>query len=206
MKTTSVFSRSVQLANLLAVLLTLGTAVAAENLPPPLKKGNWDLAIWTAGATGEENHNSFGEAQIWTAGIFVGKVLSDPEGRGWLRGSLEYGVNLSPLLVTFGSQSVHGGGVEPVVLRWNGSHHLRRLVPFIELAGGAAVTSSNLPAGDTSSFNFTAKGGGGIHLITRRHRSLDLGCRWWHVSNANLGVRNPEFNGVQVILGYHWFR
>jgi hypothetical protein len=45
-----------------------------------------------------------------------------------------------------------------------------------------------------------------LALIVEDRRSLDIGCRWWHISNANLGVRNPEFNGFQIILGYHWFK
>jgi Lipid A 3-O-deacylase (PagL) len=191
---------------LVTVLLLLCYAPAQENSAVLVKKGSWDFAIWTAGATGEENRNSFKEAQIWTAGFSVGKVLTEQTGKGWLRGSLEYGFNLIPIFVTFGSQTVHGGGFEPVLFRWSSTHHVGRVVPYIELAGGAVFTNSNLPPGDTSSFNFTAKGGGGIHIITRPRRSFDLGCRWWHISNANVGVRNPEFNGLQVTLGYHWFR
>ena len=125
---------------------------------------------------------------------------------GWRGGNLEYGFNLIPVFATSGNQSVKGGGFEPVVLRWNSASHIGRAVPYIELAGGGVFTTSNLPAGDTSSFNFTAKGGGGVYIFTKERQSLDIGCRWWHISNANLGVRNPEFNGVQVTLGYHWFK
>jgi hypothetical protein len=195
----------IQLATLIVVMLLVSAAPAQQN-SAPLKRGNWDFSIWTAAATGEENHNSFTEAQIWTAGAFIGKVITNTLGRGWFRGNLEYGVNLMPLFVTFKTENVHGLGFEPVVLRWNTSHRLGRLLPYIELAGGAVVTGSNLPPGNTSSFNFTAKGGGGIHILRQRGQSFDVGCRWWHLSNANLGVRNPEFNGVQVSLGYHWFR
>jgi lipid A 3-O-deacylase len=207
MKMTATCCASItQVAILVVLLLLVCAALAQENLTPLAKSGNWDLSIWTAASTGEENRNSFSEAQIWTAGAFIGKVLTDQAGRGWFRGNLEYGFNLIPVFLTFKTENVYGGEFEPVVLRWNSSHHLGRMVPYIELAGGAVVTSSNLPPGNTSNFNFTAKGGGGIHIITGHSRSLDVGCRWWHVSNANLGVRNPEFNGVQIILGYHWFK
>jgi hypothetical protein len=50
----------------------------------------WDISIWAAGATGEENTNSFSEAQIFSAGIFVGKVLTYEIGSSWRRGRLEY--------------------------------------------------------------------------------------------------------------------
>jgi lipid A 3-O-deacylase len=202
----SVFVNSIQVPNLLPVLLLLCCASAQEHSGPLVKKGGWDLALWTAGATGEENRNSFTEAQIWTAGFFFGKALSNAAGKGWLRGNLEYGFNLIPVFVAFQNHTLYGGGFEPVVLRWNANHFIGRLVPYVELAGGAVLTNSNIPPGDTSSFNFTAKGGAGIHVIRQPQHSVDLGCRWWHISNANLGVRNPEFNGVQLSLGYHWFR
>ncbi len=68
------------------------------------------------------------------------------------------------------------------------------------------ITSANLPPGNTSSFNFMAKGGGGIYLKTRKRESLDMALRWSHISNANLGVINTEFNGVQLSLAYHWYK
>ena len=177
-----------------------------DHKPPSVQNATWDFSIWAAGATGEENTNSFTEAQISTAGVFLGRVITSKIGRGWGRGNLEYGFNLIPVFVTSGNQRVSGGGFEPVVLRWNSSQHIGRVVPYIELAGGAVFTASNLPPGNTSSVNFTAKGGGGIYIFTKDRQSLDLGCRWSHISNANLGVRNPEFNGFQFSLGYHWFK
>jgi hypothetical protein len=167
---------------------------------------NWDFAVWVAGETGEENTNSFAEAQILTAGGFVGKELTNEIGSGWRRGRLEYGVSVFPLFRQFRAQSIYGGGFEPVILRWNSSLHTNHLAPYIELAGGAVRTNTNFPAGDTSNFNFTARGGGGIQLFTTRRQFVDIACRWSHISNANLGIRNTEFNGVQVSVGYHWTR
>jgi hypothetical protein len=117
---------------------------------------------------------------------------------------LEYGLDLIPVFIQLTPKKLYGGGFEPVVLRWNSSLRMRRVAPHVKLAGGAVRTNSNLPAGHTSVFNFTARGGGGIQIFTVNRRSLDIGCRWWHVSNANLGVRNPEFNGIQLSVGYHW--
>jgi len=191
----------------LALLLLLPYAVPAQEHPPRLlEKGSWDIGVWIAGATGEENRNSFTEAQIWSAGVFVGKVVTGEVGTSWLRGNLEYGFNLVPIFVTSKTERVYGGGFEPVVVRWISNHQFGRVAPYIELVGGTLFTTSNLPPGDTSSLNFTARGGGGIHIFTKRRRSMDLACRWFHVSNANLGVRNPEFNDVQITLGYHWFK
>jgi hypothetical protein len=187
------------------LLLLLVRAVHGQADLPEAQHRNWDVSVWVAGATGEENLNSFSEAQIFTAGVFAGKELTGEIGSGWRRGRFEYGIDLIPLFRQFRPQPMYGGGLEPVILRWNSSLHTGHVAPYIELAGGAVRTNSNLPAGDTSNFNFTARGGGGIEIFTKPRQSVEIGCRWWHISNANLGVRNPEFNGIQVSLGYHWF-
>ena len=186
---------------LLGVLLLAGHGWAQVREERP-----WEFNAWIAGATGEETQNSFGQAQILSGGFSAGKVLTGEMGRGWRRGSLEYAFGVLPLFVQLRPDKIYGGGFEPLILRWNSGLGGERMAPYIELAGGAARTDANLPAGDTSDFNFTARGGGGIRLGGARRRGLDLGCYWWHISNANLGVKNPEFNGIQVRLGYHWFR
>lgn len=167
---------------------------------------DWDLSVWAAGATGEEHLNSFSEAQIFSAGIFVGKILTGELGSGWRRGRFEYGVAAIPVFRQARPQAIYGGAFEPMILRWNSSLQSSRISPYIELAGGAVRTNTNFPSGDTSNFNFTARGGGGIQIFTRPRQSLDIACRWSHISNANLGVRNPEFNGIQISVGYHWFK
>lgn len=136
----------------------------------------------------------------------AGKTLFQQAGSNWKSGSLEYTVSLNPLFVQLRPQVLHGVAFEPVIFRWNSNLHLGRVIPYIELAGGAVHTNENLPLGDTSSFNFTARGGGGIYLTFKRRNAWDAGIHWSHISNANLGARNPEFNGVEVRFGYHWFR
>ena len=188
------------------LLLLLVPTLYGQAEPSQVRLRTWDLSVWITGGTGEEHTNSLTEAQILTAGVFVGKVLTDEIGSGWRRGRFEYGVDVIPLFRQFRPQTAYGGGFEPVILRWNSSLRTARFAPYIELAGGAIRTNTNFPSGDTSNFNFTARGGGGIQIFAKSHRSVDIGCRWSHISNANLGTRNPEFNGIQVSLSFHWFR
>ncbi len=188
------------------VMLCIAGAASAQNSLPPKQKENWDLGVWVAAETGEELTNSFSESQIWSAGIFVGRMITGERLNSWRRGRLEYGFDVMPVFETYGNQRVHGYGFDPVILRWNSALHTARFSPYIELAGGGVSTSANLPPGNTSSFNFTAKGGGGIYLRTRPRQSFDVGLHWSHISNANLGVDNFEFNGVQLSLAYHWFK
>jgi hypothetical protein len=167
---------------------------------------DWDLSVFLAGETGEELTNSFSESQIWSAGVSAGRMVTQDCGTGWRRGRLEYALDFVPVFEAYGTQRTHGIGFDPVILRWNSALRKGRISPYIELAGGAVVTPVNLPPGDTSSFNFTAKGGGGIYLRTYARQAFDIAVRWSHISNANLGNDNPEFNGVQVSIAYHWFK
>ena len=198
-------SRTHLLLLLLVLLLLAVPQILAQGDLPPAQRRNWDVSVWVAGATGEERNNSFAEAQTFTTGVYVGKELTGEIGSGWRRGRFEYGFDLIPVFRQFQPQPIYGRGFEPLILRWNSSLGTNRLAPYIELAGGALRTNSNFPAGDTSNFNFTARGGGGLQIFTKPHQSVDIGCRWMHISNANLGNRNPEFNGIQVSVGYHWF-
>lgn len=182
-------------------------ACAAEaQISPDWQNRNWDLGVFVAGATGEENTNSFSEAQILSGGFFVGRALTDNVGRGWWRGGFEFGADFIPLFVQLAPERIQGIAFDPIILRWNSSLERGRIEPFLELGGGGVHTKKNLPAGDTSNFNFIARGGGGVRVAVRRTQAFEIGCRWWHVSNANLGNRNPEFNGIQVSVGWHWFR
>jgi Lipid A 3-O-deacylase (PagL) len=188
---------------LAAVFVLHSIADCQEGTPA---KGKWDVSIWIAAATGEEIRNSFAESQILSAGSFIGRILKRRAGTSWWQGDLEYGFSVSPLFLQVRPQRLHGIAFEPIVLRWNSGHTFGRATPYIELTGGAVRTNSNFPAGNTSDFNFAVSGGGGVYLSRKSNQAWDVGAHWSHISNANLGIQNPEFNGVQIRLAYHWYR
>ncbi|HUO15921.1 MAG TPA: acyloxyacyl hydrolase [Verrucomicrobiae bacterium] len=177
----------------------------AQSSSPENQGRSWDFGVWAAGQTGRENTKSFTEAQLLSAGIFVGKVVTGEMRNGWSRGRIEYAADISPLFIQFTPEQLYGIRFEPVILRWNFSQ-TRRYKPYVEMAGGAVRTNKALPAYDTSDFNFTARAGGGLRMFAGQRRYLDLGWHWSHVSNANLGVRNPAFNGIEMVVGFHWLR
>jgi opacity protein-like surface antigen len=56
-------------------------------------------------------------------------------------------------------------------------------------------------------FNFTAQLGGGVQLFTfSRHAALDLGYKYHHISNANLGDKNPGMDSHMVFVGVSLLR
>jgi hypothetical protein len=194
------------LAGTVFVLFPVSGLAQSQNSPPNQENANLDFSVWVAGETGEETSNSFAQAQIWTAGVSAGIVLTDEIGKSWRRGRLEYAGDFVPVFETYGNQRTHGVGFDPVILRWNSALHVARVSPYIELSGGGVWTAANLPPGRTSNFNFMAKGGGGIYLRTQPRQAFDLGLHWSHISNANLGADNYEFNGIQLSIAYHFFR
>lgn len=198
--------RSLRLKAFIFVLLaSLARSTHAQSNPES-QEHVWDFSLWGAATTGEENTNSFSEAQILIAGIFVGHALTSEVGSGWHRGHLEYAADFVPVFVQYAPRKIKGSTFDPVILRWNSSMHGGRVSPFLELGGGGIHTSGDFPQGNTSTFNFVARGGGGVLIATRPAQALEIACRWWHISNANLGTQNPEFNGVQLSVGWHWFK
>ena len=186
------------------LLLPVLAGLASAQRSAESQNRTWDFGLWMATATGEENTNSFAEAQILTAGVSVGRALTGEIGHGWRRGSLEYVADFIPVFVQFTPQRISGTAFEPLLLRWNSGLRRGRMAPFIELGGGGLYTHVNFPPGDTSTFNFVAHAGAGVQIVAGPAQSFEMGCRWLHVSNANLGTRNPEFNGIQLTLGWHW--
>ncbi len=200
------FCSAKNVLRIFALLIAASCTARGQNPGSGIGNAKWDFSVWIAGETGEETSNSFAQAQIWTAGLFAGRTLTDEVASGWRRGRLEYAADFVPVFETYGNQRTHGIGFDPVILRWNSALHTARLSPYIELSGGGVWTPVNLPPGRTSNFNFMAKGGGGFYLKTRPRQAVDIGLHWSHISNANLGADNYEFNGIQLSIAYHWYK
>jgi hypothetical protein len=132
-------------------------------------------------------------------------VLTESHGPGWLRGNLEYAFGAFPIFVFTQPQYVYGGGFDAFVFRWN-LKGAKRLVPYAEVSGGAVVTTTEVPARNSSYFNFVAKYMMGAQMPVGRRSSLDLSTGFWHLSNANLGTINPSLNGIHFLVGYHWYK
>jgi hypothetical protein len=83
--------------------------------------------------------------------------------------------------------------------------HFRRVEPFLT-SGGGFLRFNHQMFGQTR-FNFTAQLGGGVQLFTSNRRAaLDLGYKYHHISNANLGNQNPGLDSHMVFVGISLFR
>jgi lipid A 3-O-deacylase len=198
----------------------------SESLPASsLAAGAWDIGIWGQGGgsvSGGTRNTSVGDA-----GFRIGKILTDEHGSGWVRGNLEYAVDLIPLYVLSGpfkivpsgvgtcavgakcgpllaNETAYGGGFNPFIVRWNFTSG-KRLAPFLELGGGVLFTNKDLPLA-SSNVNFTPQAAIGMNIFTRAKRAVSLDFRYEHISNAGLAKPNPGINTLQGGIGYHWFK
>jgi hypothetical protein len=161
-------------------LLLLGTARAGAQTP------DWHL---DGGAAGLVEAWDFNEAHESLAGVVAGvdrrvwKALavrtegvvlrvSQTRRDAWLRG------------FTIGVRN-----------RWPS----RRVTPFVEMAAGLSDSTRPVPPSGTA-LNFLLVSGGGVEIPLGRV-SLDLGGRWFHVSNNGTGGnRNPDIQTLGLLI------
>ena len=136
----------------------------------------------------------------------IGRVLTREHGSGWVRGTFEWDFNVVPVEIFWVLGSHYAGGFEAFGPRWNLTGNRRRIVPFAGIAGGMLFSPQNFPPGETYQANFTIAVDAGVHMFARRHRSVDVAGRLYHLSNAYLGRQNPGIPvGMQFTLGYSWY-
>ena len=140
-----------------------GTAAAPS--PALMNSLPWEYGAFVDGGFGTANRSSY--KFLW-AGVHAGKVLTNPMGKGFLRGQFELAGELIPLWQAYtpkylrancyqqtgGPLSCSGlfptGGtytgisITPAILRWNlASRH--RFRPWIQGAGGLIWTNHKFP-------------------------------------------------------------
>jgi hypothetical protein len=207
------------------VLIVLcGCAVTAVAQEMPIRQDAKEIAVWTGGGTGLGHNTSF---QYANAGVRLGIVLTGDHGPSFLHGNFEYAADIIPVYLFFqnlpstqtklingipvtlplgGRQTVYGGAISPLILKWNFTSG-KRFVPFAALEGTAIFTTKDVPAGDTSTINFGSGIAGGVQMLRPNGHALSFSGHLLHISNASLGNHNPSINiGLQLRLGYQWWK
>jgi hypothetical protein len=153
--------------------------------------------VWSGGGTalnGIESNSNF-----WNLGLRYGWVLTEPRGSGFLRGRFEYAVDVIPAFMVFRrNETAYGFSVDPFALKWILDSH-SRIVPYIELGGGALFTDKQVPL-QTSRVNFTTGGALGLHILAAK-LAWSAEVRFMHISNADIATANPGFNTLQLRVG-----
>ena len=168
----------------------------------PSEKGSTEWGWITGG--GARIAGGVREGNFWALQLRWGRVLTEPRGPGVLRGTLEYAVEVVPALVMVRSETVFGGGLNPLLLQYNFTRG-QRLVPFLQAGGGMLFTTDDIPAG-TAQFNFTPQGGVGVYWLRGAEPSVVFGVRYHHISNAGRVQPNPGHNALYFYGGMSWWR
>jgi Lipid A 3-O-deacylase (PagL) len=191
----------------LAITLTMlpSSMLRGQDFVPPTQtKGTKDTEIWAGGVAAQHDGTTTFNTDVWMAGARFGRILTAAHGSGWLRGTLQWGVDVVPVFVVTNLQTAYGAEFDPLVGRWNFKHR-GRTAPYVEMAGGVVLINSKIPPGHTSRFNIVPSFGFGWQIFRHEQRSIDVGVHAWHLSNAWTAPRNPSANGILFTIGYHWF-
>jgi hypothetical protein len=179
-----------------------------QSLPPidgPVKGSNvWE--VWAGNAYPIRLFDDAPLAHVWTAGVTVGRVLTDEHGAGPLRGRFEWDFELVPVVeVYLPHHTVYSGGFDPVILRWDFVNR-RRFSPYFEWYGGAIFSNHQVVPG-TSTFNFTPGAAIGTSVPWGRSGkySMTFDVRYFHISNAGITDYNPGINTIEVRVGFGQF-
>ena len=167
---------------------------------------------------------------FFNVGVIVGHTLGNPHGHSWLRGQPEAQLEVMPfwlaqypkqvITVHYSQSSLQaqsmlgpyerfGASVTPLLIRWNFlASQDHKTMPWAQLGGGLLWTNHKFPIGsETSVINFTPQLGFGTSIFLKRRRSIDLGTKVVHISNAGLGLSNPGVNvSLQFTAGFSMWR
>ena len=181
--------------------------LAAFLLVPPVRAqagpfdGGHEWQVWSGGGHGTNGSQS-GDA-VWNLGGRFGLVLTAAHGPGFLRGRLEYAVDVVPaFLVSQGTGTSYGAGVNPFAFKWILVQH-HGVAPYVELGGGTLFTNVKTPPG-TSHVNFTSSGAVGVHFLRSKY-NISTEVRFLHISNAGIANLNPGINTLQLRVGFGFF-
>jgi lipid A 3-O-deacylase len=160
--------------------------------------GGNEIEAWTGG--GKVLSGYLANVHVWNAGVRYGWILTDLHGSGWMRGRFEYAIDVMPVFWVIQADGIaRGGGVNPIVLKWDFEQR-RHVVPYFELSGGLIRLDRQMPYPGTSTLNWIPSGAIGLHFL-RHSFNWSAEIRFLHASNANLGNDNPGINTFQLRVG-----
>jgi len=103
-------------------------------------------------------------------------------------------------------RTTYGFGLEPVGFDFN-FRRRHRFQPIVGINGGFAKFTRDVPISNSNSFNFTFSLRGGVQIFTSESRSVTIGYRFHHISNANTGNPfNPGIDSNFIYAGYSFHR
>ena len=105
-----------------------------------------------------------------------------------------------------GRRTTYGIGFAPVGFEFN-FRRRRRVQPIVGINAGLLHFTRDVPIANSSATNFTFSWGAGVQIFTSPSRSITVGYRFHHTSNANSGNPfNPGIDSNFVYAGYSFHK
>ena len=171
------------------------------------------------------------QLQMYSFGLEMGRSIGEAREKGILRGQMALRAEVIPawiaryppqnVAIRYGDgsrtdaawkgQNFFGSSITPLLLRWNfESKASSTFVPWIQMGAGVLWTNHKFPmtlwAAPASTFNFTPQVGAGMSVLQHSKRSIEVGVKVVHISNAGLGDSNPGINqALMGSIGYSWW-
>jgi opacity protein-like surface antigen len=169
------------------------------------RTANNEFGVWFDGQFG--NGHAFGsttDSRMYQVEARYGRLVYT---NNFL--ALRYVAEIVPLSVVGDPQAngqrvyAYGAGGSPVGIQINFLQN-RRVQPFVNTGGGFLYFNRQMFG--ATQLNFTAQLGAGVQVFTSKHRSIDLGYKYHHISNANLGNINPGMDSHVLFIGVSFLR
>jgi opacity protein-like surface antigen len=88
--------------------------------------------------------------------------------------------------------------------RYNFIPRASRFSPYVQAGVGGEMMDINHQY-DGHNFNFNVDASGGIRYFLKPGLSLNVECRFQHLSNADTADRNIGINAIGPVIGLSWF-
>lgn len=103
-------------------------------------------------------------------------------------------------------RTVYGFGLEPVGFDFN-FRRRHRFQAVLGINGGFLKFAQDVPISNSNSFNFTFSLRSGVQIFTSESRSVTVGFRYHHISNADTGNPfNPGIDSGVIYASYSFHR
>jgi len=114
------------------------------------------------------------------------------------------GIDLGPCAHP-GRRTTYGIGFAPVGFEFN-FRRKHRIQPVLGINAGLLHFTRDVPIDHSMATNFTFSWSGGVQIFTSESRSVTIGYRFHHISNANASNVNPGVDSNFIYAGYSFHR
>ena len=169
--------------------------------PGELQKGDRQWGFVAGVGIAHEIWEGVADRQFLAVGGRYGRIVTNPKGRGFLKGNMELAVEVCPVYL----QDLTTYGLSFTLLFRHYMAPRSKLKPFFSFGLGTVFSKDPIPAA-SSHVNFITQGGLGIMWFAKPLLAYSVEYRVHHISNSVLAEVNPGINSSYIQFGVSIFR